>query len=106
MSVKGQLRACTDFLMVGMKAAERGNSEFGQKLMRACMDHVELLVRQSENVKVHDVEATTVLLTKAAAELQASEGVSNTVSALRNAIGRLHALKDELAPPKPSAPTR
>ena len=106
MSVKGQLRACTDFLMVGMKAAERGNSEFGQKLVRACMDHVELLVRQSENVKVHDVENTTVVLTKAAAELQASEGVSNTVSALRNAIGRLHALKDELAPPKPSAPTR
>ena len=50
MSVKGQLRACTDFLMVGMKAAERANSEAGQTLVRACMDHVELLVRQSENV--------------------------------------------------------
>ena len=106
MSVKGQLRACTDFLMVGMRAAERANSDSGQKLVRACMDHVEFLVRQSENVKAPEVEATAALLTKAAAELQAEEGGANAiVSALRNAIGRLHALRDELAPPK-STPTR
>jgi hypothetical protein len=101
MSTKGQLRACSDFLMVGMKAAERSNSEIGQKLVRACMDHLELLVRQSENVKAGDVEATAALLTKAAAELQADAGSGNAiVSALRNAIERLHALRAELAPTK------
>jgi hypothetical protein len=107
MSVKGQLRACTDFLMVGMKAAERANSEYGQQLMRACMDHVELLVRQSENVKAPEVDATIALLTKAAAELQADEASATAIiSALRNAIGRLQALRTELAPPANSAPTR
>jgi hypothetical protein len=106
MSVKGQLRSCTDFLMVAMKAAERANSEYDQKLMRACMDHVELLVRQSENVKAPEVDATIALLTKAAAELQADEASATAiVSALRNAIGRLQALSAELSPPK-SAPTR
>jgi hypothetical protein len=105
MSVKGQLRACTDLLMVGMKAAERENSESSQKLIRACMDHVELLVRLSENVKAHDVEATIPLLNKAAAEMHSEDASPAIVSALRNAIGRLHALRDELAPPK-STPAR
>ena len=101
MSTKGQLRACSDFLMVGMKAAERANSEIGKKLVRACMDHLELLVRQSENVKASDVEATAALLTKAAAELQADAGSANAiVAALRNAIERLHALSAELGPTK------
>ena len=105
MSVKGQLRSCSDFLMVGMKAAERANSDTGQKLVRACMDHVELLVRQSENVKGPEVEATMALLTKAAAELQADEASATAiVSALRNAIGRLQALHSELVPSK-TAPT-
>lgn len=91
--------------MVGMKAAERGNSEVGLKLVRACMDHVELLVRQSENVKAADVERTAALLNKAAAELQAEESSATAiVSALRNAIDRLHALRAELTPTK-SAPT-
>ena len=87
--------------MVGMKAAERANSEIGKKLVRACMDHLELLVRQSENVKASDVEATAALLTKAAAELQADAGSANAiVAALRNAIERLHALSAELGPTK------
>src|SRR5262245_28081830 len=102
MSVKGQLRACTDFLMVGMRAAERENSEEGKKLIRACMDHVELLVRLSDNVKLHDVEATIPLLNKAAAEMYSDDLTPAVTSALRSAIGRLHALRDELAPPKPT----
>ena len=100
MSVKGQLRACTDFLMVGMKAAERENSDEGKKLVRACMDHVELLVRLSDNVKAHDVEATIPLLNKAAAEMYSDELSPAIISALRSAIERLHALYSELAPPK------
>jgi len=106
MSVKGQLRACTDFLMVGMRAAERENSEQGKKLVRACMDHVELLVRLSENVKLHDVEATIPLINKSAAELHSDDVSPAITSALRNAIGRLHALREELAPPKQNNPTR
>jgi hypothetical protein len=89
--------------MVGMKAAERSNSKSGMQLVRACMDNVELLVRQSESVKAGDVDMTAALLNKAAAELQAEAGSGNaTVSALRNAIERLHALSAELNPPKPS----
>jgi hypothetical protein len=69
------------------------------------MDHVELLVRQSENAKASDVERTAALLNKAAAELQAESGSGNAiVSALRNAIERLHALSAELNPSK-SSPT-
>ena len=84
--------------MVGMKASERSQSESAKTLVRACLDHVELLVRQSENVKAAgDVEATLTLLNRAAAELQADEASSPAVvSSLRNAVGRLQALKAEM----------
>lgn len=85
--------------MVGMRAVEKSssaNSEAG-KVLRACMDHVELLVRQSENVKTPEVDATLTLLNRAAAELQADEASATAIiSALRNAIGRLQALKAEM----------
>ena len=48
MSIKGQLNASRDFLMVGMRAAARGavpNEQAG-KLLRACLDLVEHLERQ------------------------------------------------------------
>ena len=52
MSVKGQLTACRDFLMVGMRASARGSvpNETAAAVIRACLDLVEQLVRQSENV--------------------------------------------------------
>ena len=90
MSVKGQLRACSDFLMVGMRAAERANSETSKRIVRQCMDYVELLVRSSENVKSPEVETTLAFVNKAAAELQADEASATAViAALRNAVGRL-----------------
>jgi hypothetical protein len=60
MSVKSQLTACRDFLMVGMRAAARGAVKHDQseKNIRACLDLVEQLVRQSENVKLPEVETT------------------------------------------------
>jgi hypothetical protein len=88
--------------MVAMKAAERANSATGQQLVRACMDHVELLVRQSEKIKASDVEMTAALLNKAAAELQADGSATAIVSSLRNSLERLHALRAELTPSKPS----
>ena len=86
--------------MVGMRAVERSSSPNPEaaKVVRACMDLVEQLVRQSENVKAAgDVEATLTLLNRAAAELQADEASSPAVvSSLRNAVGRLQALKAEM----------
>jgi hypothetical protein len=97
LSVKSQLRACSDFLMVGMKAAERANSENSKLVVRKCMDYVELLVRQSENVKAPEVEATLQFVNREAAELQAGDpSATAVIAALRNAVGRLHALRTEL----------
>jgi hypothetical protein len=100
MSVKGQLTACRDFLMVGMRAAARGavRHEQSEKNIRACLDLVEQLVRQSESVKTPEVETTLNVLNRAAAELDADESAPPAVvSALRNAVGRLQSLKAEMS---------
>jgi hypothetical protein len=102
MSVKSQLTACRDFLMVGMRAAARGEAvhEQSEKNIRACLDLVEQLVRQSENVKLAEVETTINVLNRAAAELAADESSPvSVVSALRNAVGRMQTLKAEMSPP-------
>jgi hypothetical protein len=99
MSVKGQLTACRDFLMVGMRASARGATphEASATNIRACLDLVEQLVRVSENVKAQEVETTLNVLTRAAAELDADESSPPAVvSAFRNAIGRLQSLKNEM----------
>jgi hypothetical protein len=105
MSVKGQLTACRDLLMVGMRASARGAvpHEASAKNIRACLDLVEQLVRQSEAVRAPEVETTLTVLTRAAAELDTDEASPPAViSALRNAIGRLQALRTEMTPVKPS----
>jgi hypothetical protein len=106
MSVKGQLTACRDFLMVGMRAAARGAAvhEASEKNIRACLDLVEQLVRVSENVKAPEVETTLNVLNRAAAELSADETAPpSVVSALRNAVGRMQSLRTEMtAAGKPS----
>ena len=102
MSVKSQLTACRDFLMVGMRAAARGavKHEQSEKNIRACLDLVEQLVRRSENVKLPEVETTINVLNRAAAELAADESSPiSVVSALRNAVGRMQTLKAEMSPP-------
>ena len=99
MSVKGQLTACRDFLMVGMRASARGAApnEAAAKVIRACLDLVEQLVRQSDNVTSSDVETTLNVLTRGAAELEADEASATAVlSALRNAVGRLQLLRTEM----------
>ena len=92
--------------MVGMRAASRGATPHaqGEQVIRACLDLVEQLVRQSENVKLPEVETTLSVLTRAAAELDADESSPTAVvSALRNAVGRLQSLKTEMTPAgKPS----
>src|SRR5215467_1538645 len=100
MSVKGQLTASRDFLMVGMRAAGRGAkpNEEAAKVIRACLDLVEQLVRQSENVTSAEVETTLNVLTQAVKEVDDETSATTAiVSAMRNAIGKLQALRTEMA---------
>ena len=98
MSVKGQLSASRDFLMVGMRAAERGvRNEDRLKVVRACLDMVETLVRQSDKITPSDVETTLAVLTKAASEVDdETSATTAVVAAIRNAIGKLQALRTEM----------
>lgn len=85
--------------MVGMRASARGSvpNETAAAVIRACLDLVEQLVRQSENVTAAEVETTLNVLTRAAAELEADEASATAVlSALRNAVGRLQLLRTEM----------
>lgn len=88
--------------MAGMRAASRGASPHpkAEPLLRACLDLVEHLVRQSLDVTSAEVETTLAVLERAYGELEDGSGdaaVMNPASvALKNAIGRLKALRLEL----------
>ena len=88
--------------MAGMRAASRGSSPNprAEPLLRACLDLVEHLVRQSLDVTTPEVETTLAVLERAFAELEEGAGEANAMNpasvALRNAIGRLKALRLEL----------
>jgi hypothetical protein len=99
MSIKGQLNATRDFLMAGIRASARGSTpnEQAGKLVRACLDLVEQLERQSENVTVAEVETTLKVMHTASAELEQDESASAVLAALRNAIGRLQSLRTEIS---------
>jgi hypothetical protein len=102
MTVKGQLHACRDSLMAGMRASSRGSSPNprAEPLLRACLDLVEHLVRQSLDVTTAEVETTLAVLERAFGELEDGAGDVTTMNpasvALKNAIGRLKALRLEL----------
>jgi hypothetical protein len=97
MSTKGNLTASRDFLMVGMRAAGRGRpNEPAAKVLRACLDLVEQLVNQSENVTAAEVETTLKVLTQAATEVDDETSATTAiVASVRNAIGKLQALRTE-----------
>jgi hypothetical protein len=98
MSVKGQLTATRDFLMAGMRAAGRVSAPNAQagKLLRACLDLVEHMVPRAEGVTASEVETTLSVLHQAAAELEQDESASAVLAAVRNAIGRMQALRTEI----------
>ena len=101
MSIKSQLTASRDFLMAGMRAAGRGTPNTqAEQLVRACLDLVEHLVRQSESVTVAEVETTLGVFHTAAGELEQDESASAVLAALRNAIGRLQSLRTEITQAK------
>jgi hypothetical protein len=87
--------------MAGMRAASRGASPNprAEQLLRACLDLVEHLVRQSLDVTTAEVETTLAVLERAYNELE-GESTSETQNpasvALKNAIGKLKALRIEL----------
>ena len=96
MSIKGQLIACRDALMAGMRATSRvaAPNEKVEKLLRACLDLVEHLSGQSMAVTTGEVETTLGVLEQAYAELESEPGPATV--ALKNAIGRLRALRLEI----------
>ena len=98
MTVKGQLHACRDSLMAGMRAASRGTpNPKAESLLRACLDLVEHLVRQSLDVTTAEVETTLGVMEQAYGEMEADAGATHgSTVALKNAIGRLKALRLEL----------
>ena len=85
--------------MAGMRAASRGSvvSPKAESLIRACLDLVEHLVRQSLDVTTAEVETTLGVLEQAYAEMEGEVGAAHGATvALKNAIGRLRALRLEL----------
>jgi hypothetical protein len=85
--------------MAGMRAASRGAvpSAKAEPLLRACLDLVEHLVRQSLDVTSAEVETTLGVLEQAYGEMEAEVGAAHGATvALKNAIGRLKALRLEL----------
>jgi hypothetical protein len=100
MSIKGQLHGCRDSLMAGMRAAARGATPNpkAEALLRACLDLVEHLVRQSVDVTVAEVETTLGVLEQAYGELEADAGATHAATtALKNAIGKMKALRLEIS---------
>ena len=85
--------------MAGMRAASRGAavSAKAEALLRACLDLVEHLVRQSLDVTTAEVETTLGVLEQAYGEMETEVGATHGATvALKNAIGRLRALRLEL----------
>jgi hypothetical protein len=88
--------------MAGMRAASRGATPNpkAEPLLRACLDLVEHLVRQSLDVTVAEVETTLAVLERAFNELEgeatSDAAMSPSSVALKNAIGKLRALRIEL----------
>jgi hypothetical protein len=85
--------------MAGMRAASRSSvpSPKAEALLRACLDLVEHLVRQSLDVTTAEVETTLGVLERAYGEMDVEVGSAHGATvALKNAIGRLKALRIEL----------
>ena len=100
MSVKGQLTASRDFLLAAIRASARSatpNEEAG-KVLQACLELIEQLVRKADYISADEVATALDVLTRAAAELDdETPKTTPIVAALRNAIGRMQTLRSEIA---------
>ena len=87
--------------MAGMRASARVSTQNPQaeKVLRACLDLVETLVRQPpENITLMDVEKTLAVMHQAATELDDETAATSAfVASIRNAAGRLQTLRGDLS---------
>jgi hypothetical protein len=85
--------------MAGMRAAARGANPDARAgtLLRACLDLVEHLTRQSTEVSVAEVNTTLNVLEEALIEMERDAEPNTASQALRNAIGRLQSLRSEIS---------
>jgi hypothetical protein len=101
MSIKSQLNATRDFLMVGIRASARVTPQNSQAepVLRACLDLVETLARQPpEGIAVTDVEMTLSVMRKAMTELNDETAATKAVvSSIHTAIDRLQGIRVELS---------
>ena len=100
MSIKSQLNASRDFILTGMRAATRVQTQNpgATKILRGCLDLIETLERQTENVTVADVETTLNVLHQSMTEIDDETPASTAfVQSIKNAAGRLMELRRELS---------
>jgi hypothetical protein len=86
--------------MAGMRAAARGAAPNpkAETLLRACLDLVEHLTRQSMDVTTAEVETTLGVLEQAYGEMDADAGANHAATvALKNTIGKMKALRLEIS---------
>ena len=87
-------------MMAGMRAATRGvaPNEKAEKILRACLDLVEHMTGQANEVSFAEVTTTLGVLDQAVRDLE-HEGLEAhaATTAVRNAKERLVALKQEMA---------
>ena len=99
MSVKSQLHACADALMVAVRAAGRAAVPDPRVLatLRACQDIVERLEQSSTDVSTAQVEMALSVVKQAAVEFGREPAAAPAVlGAVRNAVDRLQRLLTEL----------
>lgn len=99
MSVKSQLNACGESLVIGIRRAERSalTDQRALSALRACLDVVERLERVSGQVVATQIEMALAILTQASRELSLEPVTAPAVvGAVRNAADRLQRLRTEL----------
>jgi hypothetical protein len=98
MTVKSQLHACVDSLMVGVRAAQRAAEPDPRVLatLRACLDVVERLEQSAAHVSASQLELALGVVKQAVVELGRNPAPAPAVlGAARNAVDRLQRLHAE-----------
>jgi hypothetical protein len=100
LSVKSQLNASRDFILTGMRAAARVQTQNpgATKILRGCLDLIETLERMSpETVTITDIETTLNVLHKSMTEIDDETATTTAfVSSIQNAASRLQELRREI----------
>lgn len=98
MSVKSQLHACGDALMVAVRATQRAATPHAQNLktIRACQDVIERLEQSAAEVSAVEIELALNVVTQALVDLGRQPApVPAVLGAVRNAVDRLQRLRTE-----------